>query len=141
MEVPTRPRVLYVDDNADVADSAAELLRLSGFEARACYDGPTALAVAAEFRPDAALLDLHMPLMDGDELAVRLREQAGGRAMLLVAVTAMGGDEYLRRTEAAGFHLHLIKPVDPHDLLRVVDELWPLMDAADRPAACDDPTK
>ena len=141
MDRTSRPRVLVVDDLTDVADSEAELLTLVGFEARACYDGPTALRVAGEFFPDVCLLDLHMPLMDGDELAVRLREQAGGRPLLLVAVTAMGGEAYRQRTEAAGFHLHLIKPVDPHDLLRVVDELWQLMDAAGRPAACDDPTK
>jgi two-component system, OmpR family, response regulator len=137
MESGSRPRVLVVDDSVDVADSTAELLRLTGFDARACYDGPAALAVAAEFLPDVSLLDLTMPLMDGDELAVRLRKQAAGRPMLLVAVTAMGGDEYRRRTEAAGFHLHLLKPVDPHDLLRVVDELWPMMHAAGHPAKCD----
>ena len=134
MEIEPRPRVLYVDDNRDIADSAAELLALSGFEVRACYDGPTALAVAAEFRPDAALLDLHMPLMDGDELAVRLREQAGGRPLLLVAVTAMGGDEYRQRTEAAGFHLHLVKPVSPYNLLLVVNELWRVMAQEECPA-------
>jgi len=141
MESGSRPRVLVVDDNADVADSTAELLRLTGFDARACYDGAAALPAAAEFLPDVCLLDLFMPVMDGDELAIRLRAQAGGRPLLLVAVTAMGGEAYRLRTEAAGFHLHLIKPVDPHDLLRVVDELWQLMDAAGRPAACDDPAK
>lgn len=136
METEPRPRVLYVDDNRDLADSAAELMALSGFEVRACYDGPTALGVAAEFRPDAALLDLHMPLMDGDELAARLRAQAGTRPLLLVAVTAMGGDEYRRRTDAAGFHLHLVKPVSPCDLLLLVNDLWQVMCAAERPAAC-----
>lgn len=72
-------RVLCVDDNRDVADSTAELLRLVGFEARACYDGPTALAEAAAFLPSVCLIDLNMPGMDGDELATRLRAQAGGR--------------------------------------------------------------
>ena len=128
------PRILCVDDNRDVADSAGELLRLVGFEVVVCYDGPTALAAARGFLPDVCLLDLNMPGMDGDELAVRLREESG-RPVLLVAVTAMGSDECRRRTEAAGFHLHLLKPVDPHDLLRVVDELWQMMHAADRAAA------
>jgi two-component system, OmpR family, response regulator len=137
MEVPTRPSVLVADDNADVADSAAELLRIVGFEVVVCYDGQTALAAAREFLPDVCLLDLNMPGMEGDELAVRLRDEAGGRPVLFVAVTAMGSDECRRRTEAAGFHLHLLKPVDPHDLLRVVDELWQMMYAAGRPAKCD----
>jgi CheY-like chemotaxis protein len=113
-----------VDDNRDAADSEAELLRIVGFNPRACYDGREALRVAREFAPDVCLIDLHMPDMDGDELAGRLRAEAGGRPVLLVAVTAMSNDESRSRTEAAGFALHLVKPVDPHDLLRVVDELW-----------------
>ncbi len=133
METFSRPRVLYVDDNHDVADSATELLRLVGFDTRVCYDGPSALAAAPEFLPDVCILDLNLPGMDGDELAVRLRDQATGRAVLFVAVTAMGGEECRRRTGAAGFHLHLVKPVDPHDLLRVVDELWQLMQVGQTP--------
>jgi len=128
-----------VDDNKDVADSAAELLCIVGFEVQVCYDGPSALAAARGFLPDVCLLDLNMPGMDGDELAVRLRDQAGDRPVLFVAMTAMAGEEDRRRTETAGFHLHLVKPVDPHDLLRVVDELWQMMHAAGRPAKCDDP--
>ena len=139
MDPDSRPRVLYVEDNRDLADSAVELLRCVGFDARACYDGPTALAEASTFRPDLCLLDLNMPVMDGDELGGRLREQAGGRPLLIVAVTAMGGDEDRRRTEAAGFRLHLVKPVDPHDLLRVVDELGLILAAAARSATAARP--
>ena len=124
MTTANRPRVLYVDDNQDVADSAAELLRVVGFDAVACYDGVSALALARSFSPDVCMLDLNMPGMAGDELARRLREEAGGRAVVVVAVTAMGDPDARRRTEEAGFQIHLIKPVDPHDLLRVVDELW-----------------
>src|SRR5262245_48921103 len=131
MDSTSRPRVLVVDDNTDVADSEAELLVLVGFEVRTCYDGPSALAAAAEFHPDVCLVDLAMPGMAGDELAALLRDRAGERPMLLVAVTALGSDEYRRRTEAAGFDMHLVKPVDPHDLLRVVDELWAALHAAE----------
>lgn len=127
METFARPRVLYVDDNHDVADSATELLRLVGFDTRVCYDGFSALEAAPAFRPDVCILDLNLPGMDGDELAVRLRDQAAGRPVLFVAVTAMSGEDCRRRTGAAGFQLHLVKPVDPHDLLRVVDELWQVL--------------
>ncbi len=111
-------RVLCVDDNTDAADSTVMLLRLVGCDAVARYDGPTALAVAAEFRPDVCLLDLHMPVMGGDELATRLRQQAAGRPVLLIALTAM--DELLAagRIQAGGFDMHLVKPADP---TRMVD--------------------
>ena len=73
------------------------------------------------FRPSVCLLDLNMPGMDGDELAMRLQMRAGWRPMLLVAVTAMGDEASQARTAAAGFHLHLVKPVDPRRLLDLVD--------------------
>lgn len=91
--------------------------------------------MAEEFRPDVCLLDLTMPGMDGDKLALRRRDQAGEWPMLLVAVTAMGGDEYRCRTKVAGFKLHLLKPVYPHDLLRVVGELWRVLEASHAQAA------
>ncbi|MCI0705345.1 MAG: response regulator [Planctomycetia bacterium] len=123
MNEPTRLRVLYVDDNPDVADTAVELLLLVGFDARACYDGPSALSVAQEFDPHVCLIDLRMPRMDGIELLARLREQAAGHPVLFAVVTAMGDKEARRQTAEAGFSLHLVKPVDPHDLLDILDQL------------------
>jgi CheY-like chemotaxis protein len=117
-------RVLVVDDNRDIADSTAQLLTIVGFDARACYDGQAALAVADAFRPGVCFLDLNMPGMGGEELAVRLRAGAGGRPLVLVAVTAMSSPEYRERTAAAGFDLHLVKPVDPYQLVEVVDTLF-----------------
>ncbi|HUR55454.1 MAG TPA: response regulator [Gemmataceae bacterium] len=117
-------RVLCIDDNHDVADSSVDLLRVVGFEARACYDGESALREAAEFHPAVCLIDLHMPGMEGDELAVRLRERAVGVPPMLVAVTAMSNDQSRARIRDAGFDMHLVKPVDPHNLLDVVDRLW-----------------
>ena len=101
-------RVLCVDDDHDVADSTVLLLRAVGFEARACYDGRTALQLAAEFRPNVCLLDVNMPGMDGDELAVGLLAQPGWRPLLVVAVTALCDEAYRQRTTAAGFHLYLV---------------------------------
>ena len=117
-------RVLCVDDNRDAADSEALLLRVVGFESRACYDGPSALEEAETFRPGLCLIDLNMPGMDGDELARRLRDRAAGRPLVLVAVTAMNDESCCCRIAAAGFDLHLVKPVDPHQLIEVVDRLW-----------------
>jgi two-component system OmpR family response regulator len=118
------PRILYVDDNPDVADSTVSLLQVVGFEAMACYDGWTALLLAARFLPGICLIDLHMPGMDGDELAIRLREGADRTQLRLVAVTAMNDEESCERIRDAGFDLHLVKPVDPHHLPSVIASLW-----------------
>ena len=120
--LPRLPRVLYVDDYPDLADSAVWVLSLLGVEARAAYDGDSAQAVAAEFLPDVCFIDLFMPGMDGDELAGKLLAQAGARPILLVAVTAMGDAINRGRLVAAGFHLHFIKPVDPLALLGVLTD-------------------
>jgi CheY-like chemotaxis protein len=117
-------RVLCVDDHHDCADSSAMLLGLLGFEARACYDGRSALLANETFRPALCFLDLNMPGMAGDELARRLRSSPGWRPLLLVAVTAMSDEDSRARTAAAGFDLHLVKPVGPRDLLGVVDLLF-----------------
>ena len=110
------PRVLCVDDNPDHADSEALFLRVIGFEARACYGGRDAILLAGAFLPDVCLLDLHIPGMRGDELAARLREWAGDRPLVLVAVTATGDD-----LSATAFDRQLLKPVDPDRLRAVVD--------------------
>jgi DNA-binding response OmpR family regulator len=116
-------RVLCVDDDRDVADAEAALLRAAGFQALACYDGHGALLVAHEFRPDVCLVDLGMPGLHGDELALKLRRHPGRRP-LLVAVTGRCDEASRARTRAAGFHLHLVKPVDPLQLVALVDELF-----------------
>lgn len=117
-------RVLYVDDFRDVADTAVMVLSLLGFDARAAYDGPSALRLAATFEPRVCFLDLNMPGMEGDELAVKLRGQAGGRSLVLVAITAMGGEATVERLVQAGFHFHLQKPVDPQTMLAVLRGEW-----------------
>jgi len=116
-------RVLCVDDNRDAADTLGILLELVGFEARVCYDGKTALVAAEEFRPDAAILDLSMPGMTGDELGRLLRERPWARQIPLVALTALGDEEARRRTTAAGFDLHLTKPVSPDRLANVLADI------------------
>jgi signal transduction histidine kinase len=105
-------RVLVVDDNADAAESLAMLLRAEGHEVRTAYDGPAALEAAAVIRPEAVLLDIGLPRMDGYEVARRLRRDVGLKEALLVAVTGYGQEEDRRRVEQAGFDAYLVKPAD-----------------------------
>lgn len=114
-------RVLCVDDEPDAALSLTTLLSLSGYVARAAHDGEAALALAEKFRPNACVLDLRMPGMDGYELAGRLRHLLGPEAVL-VAVSGYIGDEQAERAWAAGFEWLFAKPVDPQDLLHALTE-------------------
>ncbi|WP_020471441.1 response regulator [Zavarzinella formosa] len=117
-------RVLCVDDNHDVADSEADLLAIFGFDVRACYDGESALREVMDFHPCVCLIDLNMPGMNGDELAVRLREQEGGPPPVLVAVSARSDEKSKKRIQDAGLNPLLIKPVDPLQLVSVLNALW-----------------
>jgi len=105
-------RILIVDDNRDAADGLAYLLRRIGHTTRVAYDGPQALAMAEEFCPDIALLDIGLPVMDGFELAEQLRRQARGSAIRFIAITGYGQDVDRAHSRTAGFHAHLVKPVD-----------------------------
>jgi signal transduction histidine kinase len=104
-------RVLVVDDNVDVANTLSMLLALQRHEVRVVHDGPAALDVARDFRPDVVLLDLGLPVMDGFELARRFRQQPETKDVLLVALTGYARDDDRRRSKDAGFDLHLVKPV------------------------------
>ena len=110
-----RLSVLVVDDEPDTVSSTSELLTLHGHHVRVALTGREALLLAAADPPDVALLDIYMPGMDGCDLARRLAEEASavGRRPLLVAVTGYAADIDRNRTTAAGFDLHLVKPVDP----------------------------
>jgi signal transduction histidine kinase/ActR/RegA family two-component response regulator len=113
-------RVLVVDDNDDSAAMLAEALRLRGHDVRVAHDGPAALGVSAVFRPDVAFLDIGLPVMDGYELATRLRQQPGLEAVRLLALTGYGQESDSERSRAAGFHEHLVKPLDLLHLDRLV---------------------
>jgi signal transduction histidine kinase len=105
-------RVLVVDDNIDTADTLARLLELEGHHVRRAHDGPTALETANAFLPDAVVLDLGLPGMDGFEVARRLRARAEGNGPLLVAVSGYGRDEDRHKSRQAGFDHHLVKPAE-----------------------------
>ena len=87
------------------------------------HHGVDGLALAEEFQPDAALLDLRLPRMDGYEVAQRIREQPWGKGMVLIALTGWGQEEAKQLSRDVGFDQHLVKPVNPADLLELVASL------------------
>ncbi|HYF57481.1 MAG TPA: response regulator [Burkholderiaceae bacterium] len=118
-------RVLVVDDNVDSAQSMSLLLGLEGYEVECAYDGEEALVRAESFRPQVVLLDLGLPRFSGYEVARRLRGEGGAPAdesMLLVAVSGYGRERDRQAAREAGFDLHLTKPADPDEVLRVLTE-------------------
>jgi signal transduction histidine kinase len=116
----TCQRILVVDDNVDAAESLAMLIRLHGHETRLAHDGAAALGVRQSFHPDVVLLDLGLPGMDGLEVARRMRQEANGDRLFLVAITGYGQEEDRRLSREAGFDLHLVKPIDPQELLSLL---------------------
>ena len=114
-------RVLVVDDNEDAALTIAEVLTELGYDVTVAYDGPQALACAERVRPEVVVLDLGLPVMDGFEVARQLRAASAGRKVpRLVALSGYGQDVDRANSRAAGFDLHLVKPVEPSVLLEAL---------------------
>ena len=133
VEKPTSPqasvvtragwRILVVDDNRDAALSLAMLLRITGNETQTAHDGLEAVALAEKFSPDAVLLDIGLPKLNGYEAARRIRAEPWGKALLLVALTGWGQPDDRRLSREAGFNHHMVKPVDLNTLMGVLTEL------------------
>ncbi|QEH35453.1 Autoinducer 2 sensor kinase/phosphatase LuxQ [Aquisphaera giovannonii] len=115
-----RLRILVVDDNADAAWSLAELLKLDGHDVAIAGDGPSAIDLAAEFLPDVVVLDIGLPRMDGYEVARTLRDDPRHRGVTLIATTGYGQEQDRARTREAGFHHHLVKPIDLTDVASIL---------------------
>jgi PAS domain S-box-containing protein len=113
-------RVLVVDDNRDSADSATDILRLLGNRVECAYDGRGAVEAARRFQPAVVLLDLAMPEMDGYETRRMIAAQPGMENAFFIAMTGYGNEDDKRRTRAAGFQAHLVKPVDLDELTRLL---------------------
>jgi PAS domain S-box-containing protein len=124
MPSATGARLLLVDDNADSARALADLLREFGYDVAVAHDAPAALLIADEFRPEIALLDIGLPVMDGYELARHLRARLPAPPRL-VAVTGYGDGADSARSRDAGFEVHLGKPLDFDKLLSVLGSLSP----------------
>jgi signal transduction histidine kinase/CheY-like chemotaxis protein len=118
-------RVLVVDDNADSAQTLAMVLDVMGHQTRLANDGLEAVRIAQEFQPDIVLLDIGMPRLNGYEACRQIREQAWATAVIIIAVTGWGQDDDRRRSKEAGFDLHLVKPLDPLVVERMMRDLAP----------------
>ena len=117
-----RRRILVVDDNRDAAQALKLLLETDGHEVQVAGDGAGGLALARQYKPDVALLDIGLPHMDGYELARRMREEPALGSTLLVAVTGYGQMHDRARASASGFNHHLVKPVEFSALQRLLRE-------------------
>ena len=119
-------RVLVVDDNADAAEMLEQLLQITGHDVKMATDPMAALAVAARFVPEVAVLDIGLPVIDGYELATRLRALPGLSGARLIALTGYGQEHDRDRSRAAGFDEYLVKPVDLDRLATLVQTSPPL---------------
>lgn len=117
-----RHRVLVVDDNKDAARMLSLTIKLLGSEVLMAHDGHEAVRIAAEARPNVVVMDLGMPGMNGYEAARHLRAEPWGRKLLLIALTGWGQEEDRHRTQAAGFDHHLVKPLEPATLQKLLSE-------------------
>jgi PAS domain S-box-containing protein len=125
-DLRSQTRILVVDDNVDTADGLDHLLRILGNEVRLAHDGPSALAVAESFKPEFVLLDIGLPGMDGYEVVTKLREAEFGKDAIIIAVTGYGQDKDRRRSHAAGFDHHLVKPIDFDSLVSLIGHTSPI---------------
>ena len=120
---PLDGRILVVDDLNDAAASLALVCELYGAQARVARDGIEALSVGATFLPDVVLMDISMPHMDGYEAARRLRREAWGTKVVLIALTGWGRQGDVEAARQAGFDGHLLKPVGAEALIDLISRL------------------
>jgi two-component system CheB/CheR fusion protein len=115
-------RVLVIEDDEDTATSFGMLLRLYGysFEVQLARDGPSACRAAQTSSPDIILLNIGLPQMDGWQVAKQIREQSAGKRLLIVAMSGFGMEADRLRSDEAGIDLHLVKPVTPEELEKVL---------------------
>jgi signal transduction histidine kinase/ActR/RegA family two-component response regulator len=117
-----RERILVVDDNQDAADLLGATLQAVGHTVAVAYDSPQALLLAGEFRPTVAVMDIGLPVMDGYELATRIRQRLGKDAPRMIALSGYGMKHDRERSQQAGFDFHLVKPVHAEQLLATVHQ-------------------
>jgi signal transduction histidine kinase len=120
---PAGLRVLVVDDNHDVADSTASVMRMNGCEVHVAYDGKAAIESVQRLKPDAVLLDIGLPTFDGYLVAEHIRAQPNNEGTMLVAVSGYGQEQDRARSKSVGFDYHVVKPIDPAALASLIGSL------------------
>jgi CheY-like chemotaxis protein len=115
-----RTRVIIIEDNRDAADILRLLLDLHGYDVRVAHTGPEGVRLAHEWPPDVVLCDIGLPGLDGYGVATALRQDPVTAQAHLIAVTAYGSDGDRQRCQEVGFEQHLVKPVDPGVILRLL---------------------
>jgi CheY-like chemotaxis protein len=120
LKEPTHKRILLVEDNADIGETLRDLLELLGHDVDLATDGVRGVQRALESRPEVMLVDIGLPGIDGYEVARQVRASAHGPEMILLALTGYGRPEDRQKARDAGFDAHLVKPVDPDELLRTL---------------------
>ena len=116
-------RVLVVDDNEDAVETMAMLLEMKGINVERAHDGPTALKAAELFDPQVVLLDIGLPMMDGYEVCQAIRRKKSRHRPLMVALTGRGRDADRRKSTAAGFDHHIVKPVSFDVLMKLLTNM------------------
>ena len=114
-------RVLVVEDNLDTVQTFAYLLKADGHQVEFAINGYAAVDIAKKFRPDIVLLYLGLPGLDGFQVCSRIKGEPELRHTRVIAVTAYAHDEHRVRSRAVGCELHVVKPIDPDELLNLVN--------------------
>ncbi len=117
-------RVVVADDLTLNADALSDVLRLMGHEVLTAYDGLAAIAAHTTFRPDAYVLDLSMPGLDGFQTCSAIRKLPGGESVAIIALSGWGRNEDLAQSLEVGFSSFLLKPAHPRDIIRCLDGIW-----------------
>jgi len=120
---PAGLRVLVVDDNRDVADSTASVMRMNGCDVHVAYDGKAAIESVQRLKPDAVLLDIGLPTFDGYLVAEHIRAQPDNDGTMIVAVSGYGQEQDRARSKSVGFDYHVVKPIDPAALASLIGSL------------------
>jgi DNA-binding response OmpR family regulator len=134
-------RVLVGDDHEDSASSLGFVLEACGFEVRTALDGQAALETAVRYRPDAIILDIGLPTLDGYEICRRIRaDRSWGADVLILALTGRGTDDDKRLSREAGFDLHIVKPARPERLMALLETRQRALPGRHGPPPVDRPT-
>jgi two-component system, sensor histidine kinase len=115
-------RVLVIEDNVDAAETLHDLLELFGHQVVVAHSGPDGIETARTFRPQVVLCDIGLPGMDGYAVARQLRQEPAVEGARLIALTGYGRESDRQLARQAGFDLHLVKPVEPLELQKLLGE-------------------